>query len=115
MLSLIKSKCATLVNKPKVINYLILSRPVSQNFFWNLCFQMYGGLHPFLLVVISTMLVLLMITASSPRFISLSSNLKFFLKKFHEFQKLVERLFDRKVITMIGVVNMKNFISFSRK
>jgi hypothetical protein len=76
---------------------------------------MYGGLHPFLLVVISTMLVLLMITASSPRFISLSSNLKFFLKKFHEFQKLVERLFDRKVITMIGVVNMKKFISFSRK
>lgn len=99
MLSLIKSQCVTLVNKQKVINYLILSRPVSQNFLWNLCFHMYGGLHPFLLVVISTMLVLLMITASSPGFISLSSNLKFF-QKFHEFQKLVERLFDRKIITM---------------
>jgi hypothetical protein len=45
------------------------------------------------------MLVLLMITTSSPGFISLSSNMKFF-QKFHEFQKLVERLFDRKIITM---------------
>ena len=40
-----------------------------------------------------------MILASSPGFTSLSTSLEVF-QKFQEFQTLVERLFDRKILAM---------------
>jgi hypothetical protein len=58
---------------------------------------MFGVMHPIRLEERNIMLVSLMIIASLPGSICSNLNLKF-LKKIHEFQKLVERLFDRKIL-----------------
>ena len=65
------------VNTARVISCLTPCQSVYHEVLLNLCFRMYGALRPLLLVEIITMLVLLMILASSHGSISYVTNLKF--------------------------------------
>jgi hypothetical protein len=101
-----KKQFVMLASKQRVTSYLIVDLLAQLVFLWNLFIQMFGVLQLNLLAENATMLALLMISVVLHGFISLNINLKF-SKKFHEFQKMVERQFDRKIIAM-QTGNIKN-------
>jgi hypothetical protein len=113
LLSQKNNMCVMLVNKLRVISCHILHPLAHLNTLFNLCSPMYGILHLIWLDDISIMLVLLMILASSLRFICSSLNLKFFINSMN-FKILLSACLIVKFSPYkpIGTENMKNSILF---
>jgi hypothetical protein len=103
-----------LVNKPRVINYLIQNLQVCLNFPCNLFILMCRVLHQNQLVERNIMLALLMISVNSPGFISSSSSLRCF-RSFEIFRTLLSGSLIKKslLFNLIGETSIRSLLPSS--